>query len=1055
MKRVRRQKNKSARIKFKQKRNAIIIVIIALCLLAIYGFNLWTKSEVLKTTAVKFVEYATGREIVQEIEVHMEEYDDETKYYIYLPEDVNGYDIIKFVNTKQDSNVELEENIVDQEDSLNYDNQSDSLFDSILNTDAQNNIDVNTTRENVNTNTIIENTVIENTNTIKENAISETENTNTTTENTVTESKNTNTTTENTVTESKNTNTTTENTVTESKNTNTTTENTVNENTNTNTTIENTIIENINTVDDNKNEVNNIIDNVDFSSGETLPGEKIYLSEKDVMEDTIVVNVEFDTKIFDNTRLYNRNLKYEDEETSVVVSGYIPYEYYISVKAENIEEMEELKADVDELKESIVLAAYDIKILNEQNQEYQPINYNQILNVSVESKEKFDGRLIGRDVNVVHVDESEDEIIFEKIEITDKTIDTISCNAVKFSKYLVLVEPVVASDKITINDYESDYNYYMGKNFTDDFNSDNDNTYNDTNLARVTINYYSAAPADRGTNNEAHIGIVQDNPASNAVEEPERQTLMIYNKAVPIVNQKISLELIDNPFNDRPVGKGFNGWTFSSNENVDSYNLNISTHSRTYVQTLTATIGTAKEIVINLYPNWVDASVVFFNPSASSNGNGLSEQSPVNSWTNVQNWFNSNGRIKNIDYASDREVNIVVLCGGQSRSFGANILSHAFTLTGLYNGKDYRNANVGIYFQALGRNEDEDLETDGQRTPENTELNNDYQISYINILNCDDYKASTAGTNDIGDFFMTGNSYNLRFGRGMTPLTIDRQGNSATLGQIRGATLDGHDRSYKVVIETGRYCNIQAGHSSGGSAITGTPTLIIGSDFDRAKKDDSKLKVYSRIASRTGNTSMTPASDMNGLLYDMRIRSGEIGVEYFKSQLSTILNGTDSNGIYAGIYVGGHGSTGDTDYGTRQLLVEGGTIANIIGGLKSSTAYVTNIYMKGGNVYNIVAGAGRTETRGDRRIQITDGKVYYSVSGGSNGFKSSSGNDNGALNGKNIIYIGGNAVIGAVTELEGNNNPLTSYTLYGVEAGCVLGAGNGNSSVIETGRSSK
>ena len=202
------------------------------------------------------------------------------------------------------------------------------------------------------------------------------------------------------------------------------------------------------------------------------------------------------------------------------------------------------------------------------------------------------------------------------------------------------------------------------------------------------------------------------------------------------------------------------------------------------------------------------------------------------------------------------------------------------------------------------------------------------------------------------------------------------------------------------------------------------------------KKNNDNLKIYARVASRSGNATMKPATT-NGLLYDMRLKSGEIGVEYFKSELTRILNGTDSDGIYAGIYVGGHGTTGDTDSGTRQLLVEGGTIANIIGGLKSTTAYVTNIYMKGGNVYNIVAGAGRTETRGDRRIQITDGKVYYSVSGGSNGFLATTNNssgDNGRMNGNTMVYVGGDAEVGTAEE---------GSILYEVTSGSVMGAGNG------------
>ena len=540
---------------------------------------------------------------------------------------------------------------------------------------------------------------------------------------------------------------------------------------------------------------------------------------------------------------------------------------------------------------------------------------------------------------------------------------------------------------------------------------------------------------------------------------------MIYTKAVPIIDQKISVELIDNPYDDRPIGKGFDGWTFSNAENTASNNITISTNSQTYVQTLTATIGDAKTIVINLYPNWVNASVCFFYPGANNNGNGNSASSPVNSWTNVRNWFNSNGRIKNIDNASDREVNIVVLCGGSTQSFGTNILTHAYTLTGVYGGIDYRtnDQNTNNRPRIALATGNTNAQNNGTASPNNITLNNDFQVSYIDVRNSNDYTRSTGGTDNIGTFYMTANSLNLRIGRGMTPLTTGD--NVSTLGQIRGASPGNVTRSYRIVVETGKYCNIQAGHPSPNttgngwnstvdSTITGTSTLILGNDIDRAKGINDQFKVYAKVASRSGNATMRPATT-NGLLYDMRIKSGEIGVAYFKSQLSSIVNGSDSDGIYAGIYVGGHGTTGDTDFGTRQLLVEGGTIANIIGGLKSTTAYVTNIYMKGGNVYNIVAGAGRTETRGDRRIQITDGKVYYSVSGGSNGFKSTSGDNNGALNGKNIIYIGGNAVIGAVTELEGNNNPLTSYTLYGVQAGCVLGAGNGNSSVPESGRVNK
>jgi NAD+ synthase (glutamine-hydrolysing) len=73
-----------------------------------------------------------------------------------------------------------------------------------------------------------------------------------------------------------------------------------------------------------EHEILGIIPKKHLSNHNEYSEKRWFQQGSDTTEDTIVVNVEFDTKIFDNTRLYNRNLKYEDEETSVVVSGYIP-----------------------------------------------------------------------------------------------------------------------------------------------------------------------------------------------------------------------------------------------------------------------------------------------------------------------------------------------------------------------------------------------------------------------------------------------------------------------------------------------------------------------------------------------------------------------------------------------------------------------------------------------------------------------------------------------------------------------------------------------------------
>ena len=202
------------------------------------------------------------------------------------------------------------------------------------------------------------------------------------------------------------------------------------------------------------------------------------------------------------------------------------------------------------------------------------------------------------------------------------------------------------------------------------------------------------------------------------------------------------------------------------------------------------------------------------------------------------------------------------------------------------------------------------------------------------------------------------------------------------------------------------------------------------------------------MASRTSNADCS-AYTTNTNAINMIIKSGTIGVDFFNSASTS--DSSDRN--YAGIYVGGHGTTGGYDKSDRYLLVEGGNIANIIGGLKVSEAdmFKTYMYVKSGNVINITGGAGYTHTYGDRIIQVTGGYIKYSISGGSNGVAASSDTNNGQLTGTSLIYIGGNAQIGASSTIDSNGNETVSVTnsnetLYGVSAGCVCGGANGNSS---------
>lgn len=117
------------------------------------------------------------------------------------------------------------------------------------------------------------------------------------------------------------------------------------------------------------------------------------------------------------------------------------------------------------------------------------------------------------------------------------------------------LESGISGNKVYVNDLKADYDYYMGLNYTSsDGNlptTENKNIYNDGNLVQVKITYLS-----NDGNNKGYVSL------------NERQDTFIYYKTL-VVNDNgttdksddyIMLDLIDNPFTDRPNDKAFNGW---------------------------------------------------------------------------------------------------------------------------------------------------------------------------------------------------------------------------------------------------------------------------------------------------------------------------------------------------------------------------------------------------------------------------------------------------------------------------------------------------------------
>ena len=155
----------------------------------------------------------------------------------------------------------------------------------------------------------------------------------------------------------------------------------------------------------------------------------------------------------------------------------------------------------------------------------------------------------------------------------------------------------VEGNTVYVNDLESSWNYYMGLNYTDSDGtlptSENKNIYNSSNLVAV---YYNFNGMD-----------INDNSKVGYVSTTEQQSNYTYYKYYPVVDGYVSIELIDNPFTDRPTDMGFNGWVTSYSGATIVYDNNY--HVSTVKIPVTYTEGVPNTIEIEFYANWIKASI--------------------------------------------------------------------------------------------------------------------------------------------------------------------------------------------------------------------------------------------------------------------------------------------------------------------------------------------------------------------------------------------------------------------------------------------------------------
>ena len=168
---------------------------------------------------------------------------------------------------------------------------------------------------------------------------------------------------------------------------------------------------------------------------------------------------------------------------------------------------------------------------------------------------------------------------------------------------------------VYLNDLTSDYDYYMGLNYTNGTNSNsvpdgtNSNKYTDSNLVKTYIQYNGSDPDLSDLSDDSTIGHVSNT---------EQYSIFNYYKYYYVENGYITIELIDNPYADRPDDKAFGGWITDYENAYIWYDADVHVY---YAKVPVSDVSSIVNIVF--YARWVPAKTY----TITNNDN--------NTWTNA------------------------------------------------------------------------------------------------------------------------------------------------------------------------------------------------------------------------------------------------------------------------------------------------------------------------------------------------------------------------------------------------------------------------------------
>lgn len=162
----------------------------------------------------------------------------------------------------------------------------------------------------------------------------------------------------------------------------------------------------------------------------------------------------------------------------------------------------------------------------------------------------------------------------------------------------------IEGDTVYLNDLTADWNYYQGMNYTESDDETlpdgtNQEKYTEQTMIAVELNYHGSDV--KGLN-------------TGYVSLEEQQSNFVYYKWYPVNNNGtpnnmtddyVEIELIDNPYADRPDNLAFNGWVTTTAGAVVEHHTDY--YTRTVTVPVTYTNGIPNEQIIDLYASWTTA----------------------------------------------------------------------------------------------------------------------------------------------------------------------------------------------------------------------------------------------------------------------------------------------------------------------------------------------------------------------------------------------------------------------------------------------------------------